>query len=155
AFAVTPRQYVPYWLRLVVGVLAIALVGGVAWLFTDGETGWGLTAGFIVTAIALIALVSILYVQAGPGPARAAAELPPLMWVRLGLGLIGLVLGCILGVAAGTSLLGDSILGATIGAAIGAALFGTLAWHFGSMLYLLVTAKYYRLLGGVPALLVY
>jgi hypothetical protein len=155
AFSPTPRQLVPFWVRLVVGVLAIAGVGLLAWLIGDGGTGAGLYVGFIVASVFIIALVSLLYLQSGPGLAAAAAKLPALMWVRAGLGLIGLVLGCIFGGMIATGLFGDSVVAATAGAAVGAALLGALLWHFGSMVYMLVTQQQYRVLLGVPVLSLY
>lgn len=156
AFAVTPRQVVPFWVRLAVGELAIVLVGLLChFVLTDVETGWGFTAFAAAAALLAIIVVSLLYVISNPGIGPAAKQVAPLMWARSGLGLVGLFAGIRIGGSLGSDLAGGSIWGATAAAAVGAALAGSVAWHFGSMLYLLVVEKQYRVLAGVPAFILY
>src|SRR5206468_3281968 len=64
AFAVTARQIVPFWVRLAVGALCIGIVGALALLLTDGETGAWLYAILILAALAGIGAVSFLYARA-------------------------------------------------------------------------------------------
>jgi hypothetical protein len=155
AFALTPRQLVPFRLRLAVGVLAIGMVGGLAYLAGTEEVGGGLQALWVAVPLVAIGVLSVLYLRKEPGLDRAAKELPPLMWLRAALGAIGLTFGVVFGIIVARGMIGESVLAATLGAAVGAAILGTVAWHFASMLYLLVVEKQYRVLAGLPALLFY
>jgi hypothetical protein len=160
SFAVTPRQMVPFWMKLAVGWLAIGLVGGLDYL--------GILLGapvvyFVLMLIAVVAaapvaivLVSLLYLGVAPGGiARAFKTTPILIWVRAGLGLLGLVAGGIAGVIVGGRLVHNEA-GIIIGAGIGATLVGTAAWVFlGSMLYLLVDKGSYRLFVTLPVVGLY
>src|SRR5262249_13680636 len=138
------------------GELAIGLVGLLCYfVFTDVESGWGFTAFAAGAALVAILAVSLLYVISSADIGPAVQQVAPLMWVRAGLGLIGLLLGVHLAGSIGSSLANGSIWAATAGAAVGAAILGSVAWHFGSMLYLLVVEKQYRVLAGVPAFIVY
>src|SRR5262249_27969557 len=154
AFSKTPRQCVSFWVRLVAGILGIAAVGLFSWWLGDGESGVGFYTLCIVAALVGIGLISSLSVSV-EGLTAAAANLPPLMWVRAGLGLVGFIVGCVVGGWFAGYMFSQHILAVTAGAAAGAALAGAILWHFGSMIYLLVVEKQYRVLMGVPTLLIY
>jgi hypothetical protein len=154
AFSKTPRQSVSFWVRLVAGMLGIAAVGLLSWWLGDGETGAGFYVLCIFAALVGIALISLLSVSV-EGLTAAAANLPPLMWVRAGLGLVGLILGCVFGGWFAAYFFSEHILAVTAGAVAGAALAGAVLWHLGSMIYLLVVEKQFRVLIGVPTLLIY
>jgi hypothetical protein len=154
AFGKTPRQSVSFWVRMAGGIFGIAAVGLLSWWLGDGTTGAAFYALCVVAALIGIALISLLSVSL-EGLLAAAGKLPELMWVRAGLGLIGLILGSILGGIFVAYFFSEHILAITAGVAVGAALAGIILWHLGSMLYLLVAEKQYRMLIGVPTFVVY
>jgi hypothetical protein len=154
AFGKTPRQSVSFWVRMAGGIFGIVAVGLLSWWLGDGTAGAGFYALCIVAALIGVALISLLSVSVEELLA-AAARLPELMWVRAGLGLVGLILGSIFGGVLVAYLFSEHILAVTAGAAFGAALAGMILWHLGSMLYLLIVDKQYRVLIGLPALACY
>jgi hypothetical protein len=154
AFAKTPRQLVSFWVRWTIGILAIVAVGLLTWWLGDGTTGAGYYVLCIVAALLGVGLISLLSTSVEELTA-SASRLPALMWVRAGLGLIGLIGGSIGGGLLAAYWFNDSVPAEVAGTAVGAGLATIILWHFGSMLYLLVVEKQFRLLIGAPTFIVY
>jgi hypothetical protein len=154
SYGTTPRQLMPFWMKLAVGWLAIGVVAGVAylgnWLFD-----WSVNSQFLKTVVVAappvaIFLVALLYLGLPSGLARVFKTTPILIWVRMGLGIVGLIGGGIAGVILGPKLVSSEAVW-MVGAGVGATIGGTAAWMLlGSMLYMLVEKKSYRLIVTLP-----
>jgi hypothetical protein len=159
SFATTPRQIMPFWMKLAVGWLAIGLVGGLHYLGTlvDMPVVYFVLIRLAAAGAAAVAvpLVALLYLSVSIGLGRAFKTTPILIWVRAGLGWLGLLVGGIVGLVVGYLFVRNDA-GRIIGAGVGATLLGTAAWMLlGTMLYLLVEKGTYRLFVTLPVVGLY
>src|SRR5262249_18212851 len=146
-FSVTPRQVMPFWAKLTVGGLVTVMAGGLGYVAEYLEWGGGVQTLLSVLTVAggpvAVVLVGLLYLSPGRGISRALETTPALIWARALVGFAAALGGAILGASVGRDWPGGWI-GWTLGTAIGSGLFGIVAWHLMTLLYLLVAEGAYR-----------